>query len=109
MFTKGTSNLSLLTYYIIYLCMDGSIIGAVIIALGLYAVVWGKAKDYSDPKLASVDAGETKTLPTTTTDDPKIDVVVVNLDKQPPVKQTLEEPNTNNTVEKETELCVTDI
>ncbi|TKY74286.1 WAT1-related protein [Spatholobus suberectus] len=27
----------------------GSIIGAIIIALGLYSVVWGKGKDYSDP------------------------------------------------------------
>ncbi|KAF3445673.1 hypothetical protein FNV43_RR10849 [Rhamnella rubrinervis] len=31
----------------------GSIIGGFVIAMGLYTVVWGKSKDYSDPELES--------------------------------------------------------
>ncbi|KAJ4700655.1 WAT1-related protein [Melia azedarach] len=33
----------------------GSIIGGVVIAVGLYSVVWGKSKDYSGPAAASSD------------------------------------------------------
>ncbi|CAJ2644207.1 WAT1-related protein At4g08290-like [Trifolium pratense] len=82
----------------------GSIIGAVIIALGLYTVVWGKAKDYSksDPKLASSE--DTKSLPITSMDDPKSDINSVNLENQPPTNDRLEGLNK---LEKESELYVT--
>jgi len=83
-----------------------SIIGAVIIALGLYTVVWGKAKDYSesDTKLpSSTIEGETKSMPITAMDDPKIDIIAVNLENQPPSKDKLVEPNK---LEKEAELYV---
>nr|KYP55168.1 Auxin-induced protein 5NG4 [Cajanus cajan] len=47
----------------------GSIIGAIIIALGLYSVVWGKGKDYSDPMPSSPTSitkqMETQQLPIT--------------------------------------------
>ncbi|CAI8597418.1 unnamed protein product [Vicia faba] len=52
----------------------GSIIGAVIIAMGLYSVVWGKAKDYSSATttmpLSSVTMkqSETQQLPITSSD-----------------------------------------
>ncbi|TKY74287.1 WAT1-related protein [Spatholobus suberectus] len=81
----------------------GSIIGGIIIALGLYSVVWGKATDYSDPKLLSVDAGDTKSLPISATDDSTIDIISGNLEKQPSTKHNLEEPNK---VGEETELHV---
>ncbi|RDX65615.1 WAT1-related protein, partial [Mucuna pruriens] len=62
----------------------GSIIGGIIIAVGLYLVVWGKAKDhYSDPKLPSAHAQDTKSLPITATDDSKINIISGNLEKQP--------------------------
>ncbi|KAK2442217.1 WAT1-related protein [Trifolium repens] len=81
----------------------GSIIGAVIIALGLYTVVWGKAKDYSesDSKLPSED---TKSLPSTSMDDPKIDIISVNMENHPPTNDRLEGLNK---LEKESELYVT--
>jgi len=78
-----------------------SIIGAIIIALGLYTVVWGKAKDYSksDTKLpSSTIEEETKSM-----DDPKIDIIAVNLENQPPSKDKLVEPNK---LEKEAEMYV---
>lgn len=84
----------------------GSIIGAVIIALGLYTVVWGKAKDYSesDTKLpSSTIEEETKSMPITAIDDPKIDIIAVNLENQPPPKDEIVEPNK---LEKEAELYV---
>ncbi|KAL2339805.1 hypothetical protein Fmac_007745 [Flemingia macrophylla] len=69
----------------------GSIIGGVIIVLGLYSVVWGKAKDYADPKLLSVDRGATKSPPITATEDSKVDIIDENLEKQPSTnKQKLE-------------------
>jgi hypothetical protein len=83
-----------------------SIIGAVIIALGLYTVVWGKAKDYSesDTKLpSSTIEEETKSMPITAIDDPKIDIIAVNLENQPPPKDEIVEPNK---LEKEAELYV---
>lgn len=80
--------------------MDHSIIGGIIIALGLYSVVWGKAKDCSDPKLPSKAAGETKSLPITTIDGSKIDIAM-NLENQPTANKKLEVPDK---VEKETEL-----
>ncbi|KHN47036.1 Auxin-induced protein 5NG4-like protein [Glycine soja] len=48
----------------------GSIIGAVIIALGLYSVVWGKGKDYSNPTPSSPTTKHTETpqLPITSSD-----------------------------------------
>ncbi|WVZ19184.1 hypothetical protein V8G54_006506 [Vigna mungo] len=48
----------------------GSIIGAVIIALGLYFVVWGKGKDHSDPTPSSPTAKqmETQKLPISSSD-----------------------------------------
>lgn len=75
--------------------MCRSIIGGVIIALGLYSVVWGKAKDYSEPKLAS---GEKMSL-----EDLKIDIDVkdLELENESPAKQKLEE--------KETEFYVTKV
>jgi len=62
--------------------MHGSIIGGIIIALGLYSVVWGKAKDYSEPKLASADAQVRKSQQTAATVDSKIDIISENLEKQ---------------------------
>lgn len=42
----------------------GSIIGGIVIAIGLYSVVWGKAKDYSAPSQECVDPkAETQKLP----------------------------------------------
>ncbi|XP_058781916.1 WAT1-related protein At4g08290-like [Vicia villosa] len=52
----------------------GSIIGAVIIAMGLYFVVWGKAKDYSSatttmpPSSVTMKQIETQQLPITSSD-----------------------------------------
>ncbi|KAL5076630.1 hypothetical protein RYX36_015614 [Vicia faba] len=52
----------------------GSIIGAVIIAMGLYSVVWGKAKDYSSatttmpPSSVTMKQSETQQLPITSSD-----------------------------------------
>jgi len=56
--------------------IDFSIIGAIIIALGLYSVVWGKGKgkgkgkDYSDPTPPSPTTKKTETqhLPITSSD-----------------------------------------
>ncbi|XP_027358249.1 WAT1-related protein At4g08290-like [Abrus precatorius] len=79
----------------------GSIIGGIVIALGLYSVVWGKAKDYSDSKLAQANVGDTKSLQITTNDDSKIDIIIENLEKQASTKQKLEEPNKEG--EEETE------
>lgn len=48
-----------------------SIIGAVIIALGQYSVVWGKGKDYSNPTAPSSPTTkhtETPQLPITSSD-----------------------------------------
>ncbi|CAI8597420.1 unnamed protein product [Vicia faba] len=45
----------------------GSIIGAVIIAMGLYAVVWGKAKDYLSAT-TTIKQTETQQLPITSSD-----------------------------------------
>ncbi|XP_058760908.1 WAT1-related protein At4g08290-like [Vicia villosa] len=60
----------------------GSIIGAVIIALGLYSVVWGKAKDYSE---SSTIEGETKSMPITAKNDSEIDTIsVISEENQPP-------------------------
>ncbi|XP_058754182.1 WAT1-related protein At4g08290-like [Vicia villosa] len=63
----------------------GSIIGAVIIALGLYSVVWGKATDYSE---SSTIKGGTKSMPITINNDPKIDIIAVNLEKETELKVT---------------------
>lgn len=62
--------------------------------------MWGKAKDYSDPKLSSPATEETKSqLPNTVTDhDPKIDIAG-NLKNQLTAKLK----------GKETELCGTTI
>ncbi|XP_027354165.1 WAT1-related protein At4g08290-like [Abrus precatorius] len=48
----------------------GSIIGAIIIALGLYSVVWGKGKDYSNsmPSSPTTKHTETQQLPMTSSD-----------------------------------------
>ncbi|PKI77668.1 hypothetical protein CRG98_001951 [Punica granatum] len=49
----------------------GSIIGGIIIAVGLYSVVWGKSNDYSSPKEASTalkSDGEGQKLPITAGD-----------------------------------------
>ena len=73
--------------------MHGSLIGGIVIAVGLYSVVWGKAKDYSEPKLPSANAEDTKSLPITATDDSKIDIIYGNLEKQPSTNQKLEETN----------------
>lgn len=78
----------------IYLYMNHSIIGGIVIALGLYSVVWGKAKDYSEA------TREMKSLPITAIDDSKIDITV-NMDNQSTTKQKLEDPNK---VGKEKEL-----
>ncbi|KAL7208771.1 hypothetical protein ACSBR1_030493 [Camellia fascicularis] len=45
----------------------GSIIGAIIIAVGLYAVVWGKSKDHVAPTLLTDDKEATGELPISTT------------------------------------------
>jgi hypothetical protein len=65
--------------------------------------VWGKAKDYSesDSKLPSED---TKSLPSTSMDDPKIDIISVNMENHPPTNNRLEGLNK---LEKESELYVT--
>lgn len=83
--------------------MHGSIIGGFIIALGLYGVVWGKAKDYSDPTLPSSDLEDTKSLPITVADDSRTEINSGNLEIQQSTKQNLEEPNK---VGEETELYV---
>ncbi|KAH7524506.1 WAT1-related protein At4g08290 [Ziziphus jujuba] len=41
----------------------GSIIGAIIIAVGLYSVVWGKSKDYSDSVPPPPSSSSTTTIP----------------------------------------------
>ncbi|KAJ8445111.1 hypothetical protein Cgig2_029483 [Carnegiea gigantea] len=41
----------------------GSIIGAVIIVMGLYTVVWGKSKDAPNPKALSNEKGKAQELP----------------------------------------------
>ncbi|XP_061356506.1 WAT1-related protein At4g08290-like [Gastrolobium bilobum] len=48
----------------------GSIVGAMIIAVGLYSVVWGKGKDYSEPKTPSATKEQTEIqqLPITSSD-----------------------------------------
>lgn len=49
----------------------GSVIGGVIIAMGLYCVVWGKNKDYSSPtKGSAIDHPQQQELPVTTTKAP---------------------------------------
>ncbi|KAL6984381.1 hypothetical protein U1Q18_017759 [Sarracenia purpurea var. burkii] len=45
----------------------GSVIGAVIITVGLYAVVWGKSKDYVAPKASANGEDEAQELPITAT------------------------------------------
>ncbi|XP_020984417.1 WAT1-related protein At4g08290 isoform X1 [Arachis duranensis] len=47
----------------------GSIIGSIIIAMGLYLVVWGKAKDHREETI------NLKSLPITVTNDSKIDII----------------------------------
>ncbi|KAK7353169.1 hypothetical protein VNO80_18609 [Phaseolus coccineus] len=76
----------------------GSIIGGIIIALGLYSVVWGKAKDYSEPKLASADAEDRKSQQITATVDSKIDISSENLEKQT--------SSEHNKMGEEREMCV---
>ncbi|KAA8546395.1 hypothetical protein F0562_002866 [Nyssa sinensis] len=41
----------------------GSLIGAIIIVIGLYSVVWGKSKDYSSSKMLTSEKGEVLELP----------------------------------------------
>ncbi|XP_050213096.1 WAT1-related protein At4g08290-like [Mercurialis annua] len=49
----------------------GSILGGVIIAIGLYSVVWGKSKDYSSTQHSSISQkGAAQELPITATDLP---------------------------------------
>lgn len=43
--------------------MKFSIIGAIIIAVGLYSVVWGKSKDYSDSVPPPPSSSSTTTIP----------------------------------------------
>ena len=50
--------------------MELSIIGGIIIAVGLYSVVWGKGKDYSD---ITAPSEEIQKLPITDTDISKVD------------------------------------
>ncbi|CAK9158337.1 unnamed protein product [Ilex paraguariensis] len=50
----------------------GSVIGAIIIAIGLYAVVWGKSKDLIDSQPPSDEKGEASELPITKTDSIKL-------------------------------------
>lgn len=49
-----------------------SIIGGIVIAVGLYCVVWGKSKDYkpgpSEAAALKVDDGEAQMLPITAAD-----------------------------------------
>lgn len=76
--------------------MNYSIIGGIIIALGLYAVVSGKAKDYSESSSSSQKLPTMNAAPNNnTTDDLKIDITdkeQVQLDlassKLPPDQQT---------------------
>ena len=71
--------------------------------MGLYSVVWGKAKDYTDNlKLPSQAAGETKSLPIAATDKSKIDIAS-NLENYPSIEHKLEEPNNAG---KDTELNI---
>ena len=82
--------------------MDHSIIGSIIITLGLYSVVWGKAKDYTgNPKLPSSAAEETKSLPVTAKDS-KIEIAG-NLEDQQSTEHQLQEPNNEK---KDTELNI---
>ncbi|XP_039041627.1 WAT1-related protein At1g44800-like [Hibiscus syriacus] len=41
----------------------GSIIGGIVIAIGLYCVVWGKSKDYSSPSAPAKDDCNQQQLP----------------------------------------------
>ncbi|KAJ6774260.1 WAT1-RELATED PROTEIN [Salix purpurea] len=46
----------------------GSVLGGIIIAIGLYSVVWGKRKDYASPEELSITAGKgNQELPIATT------------------------------------------
>ncbi|KAK1583198.1 hypothetical protein Q3G72_021758 [Acer saccharum] len=47
----------------------GSIIGGMIIAVGLYSVVWGKSKDYSASSSTTKAAADTKQLPVSSKSD----------------------------------------
>jgi len=42
--------------------IDFSIIGGIIIAVGLYSVVWGKGKDYGDTSSSPARTKETETM-----------------------------------------------
>ncbi|KAF3445674.1 hypothetical protein FNV43_RR10850 [Rhamnella rubrinervis] len=59
----------------------GSVIGGIIIAMGLYTVVWGKSKDYSDPQVEPTSSatiakgGEPQELPLTS--PPKLATTIV--------------------------------
>ncbi|PRQ26521.1 putative EamA domain-containing protein [Rosa chinensis] len=56
----------------------GSIIGGFIIAIGLYAVVWGKSKDYSSPTSDPTDLkdeNEAHKLPITTINGTKLTII----------------------------------
>ena len=46
-----------------------SIIGGMIIAVGLYSVVWGKSKDYSASSSTTKAADDTKQLPNSSKSD----------------------------------------
>ncbi|XP_050364839.1 WAT1-related protein At4g08290 [Argentina anserina] len=52
----------------------GSIIGGFIIAIGLYAVVWGKSKDYSNSTSPTSDSNEARKLPIITTNGTKLSI-----------------------------------
>lgn len=59
-----------LYYYWLIIIIDLSIIGGMVIAVGLYGVVWGKGKDYAD--LTTPDTTkeiETQQLPITSSTD----------------------------------------
>ncbi|MED6168839.1 hypothetical protein PIB30_015459 [Stylosanthes scabra] len=61
----------------------GSIIGSIIITMGLYSVVWGKSKDHREESAAAREETNLKSLPITVTDhDSKIDVIG-NLENYP--------------------------
>ncbi|KAJ4848961.1 hypothetical protein Tsubulata_030833 [Turnera subulata] len=54
----------------------GSIIGGIVIAIGLYSVVWGKSKDYASPVSSSATMkSDAQELPITTTNSAKLVIV----------------------------------
>uniref|UniRef100_A0A5B7AVF8 WAT1-related protein n=2 Tax=Davidia involucrata TaxID=16924 RepID=A0A5B7AVF8_DAVIN len=62
----------------------GSLIGAIIIVIGLYSVVWGKSKDHSSSKMLTSEKGKAHELPIV--DSTRSSIVDDNTDLKMPVR-----------------------